>query len=938
MVLLVTALERTRASKPMNNWWRDMSPRVSSFHWTGLLVIMLGYVGLYAYFLVSNGYLPYVTDNNESFSSLWHAANLYNYGIGTTFGVTDEAYGFDPAAHPYVYTHQGNFPRLFALAIYALGAKSIEAQVVITTFAIGGMALFLAYVFFAKHVSPLFAVVACVLMITDYVLVAQWQVVTYRVWHEFFVFAAALCVHGAWRNNFVWKALTVATFACLFYYEFVFVAFVTLATAFYAVAVHWKNWKTIRRIWLLQALGGVIGLAVLATQLVLYLGWSDFVTDAKYTFLARNYFRGDPEALATMQEFFASRNIVFWLNLEDGEVFRNVRFFIASLTYYEFQPHTPLFTATVSLPLLALVFALSRSNGRLGALLTKIESVLHRGLRIMFMPPVLASAVLLAILATHQTGWGGWQNSIANYGLVAAALVFAAIPTGWALATERSASSNLSGRRSEAAIGRTTAGLMLVGIAIWLIPHESADAIWFGRYSTSFLVLIGAFVLIAATAASRRVWAMPIPNPSLVLCLAFWSAALFLLTCTVMSGTLIFGVRGNVAVMETLRRLPILGIAVSALAVTTTSATLLAYATRRGFLANEGLKRLAQTRVGVFVLSASLMLALQWKVFNQKYAILWTEIQAAAFPALLQYSMLLLSFVLSVGIVVRGRQRAVPELTSKRLGLCLAFIGAGLIAYAMAYWLFPGYIYSGYRYRNAPFTVFHTTALWAVAIYALLVLAQPLRSVRALFPRRGADRTSQGPERRGAWMTTAAGAAACALVVLVSWYWFSMQMYYARVLPADNFKFLEVLARPPYAGSGFIVNTYAAPVAAATGVWAYMHDGSLRESFPMRDGKVEIKKDSTYLWFADKNRNPAYDRPRYFLCVVTPSLLRVVSELERKRGDTVPSDGCESKQIVRLARSAEGQGSWPRLHLADIDEEGPGKLGFARWAIVRLDW
>ena len=112
------------------------------------------YVGLYGWLLVSTDALPYVYDNTETFSALWHAQNLYRFDFFKSWGLTDEAYGPDPAAHPFVHSHQGNFPRLFAFLIYVLGARTAESQIVVTTFTIGALAMFLAFTFFARRARP----------------------------------------------------------------------------------------------------------------------------------------------------------------------------------------------------------------------------------------------------------------------------------------------------------------------------------------------------------------------------------------------------------------------------------------------------------------------------------------------------------------------------------------------------------------------------------------------------------------------------------------------------------------------------------------------------------------------------------------------------------------------------------------------------------------
>src|SRR6266850_120012 len=162
-----------------------------------LVALVLAYSLLYGSLLLATDFLPYVMDNNESFSSLWHARSLFEYGPGASRGLADEAFSPHAPAHPYVHTHQGNFPRLFALAIYALGARSIESQIVITTFTVGLGAILLLYGFFAKIAHPTFALLAAAVFMTDYLLFTQWHVVTYRVWYSFLLFCALYSIERA---------------------------------------------------------------------------------------------------------------------------------------------------------------------------------------------------------------------------------------------------------------------------------------------------------------------------------------------------------------------------------------------------------------------------------------------------------------------------------------------------------------------------------------------------------------------------------------------------------------------------------------------------------------------------------------------------------------------------------------------------------------------
>ena len=208
-----------------------------------LIVVTVVYALIYGWLLVSTDFLPYVMDNNESFSSFWHAASLYNYGPAQSFGLADEAFSPHAAAHPYVHTHQGNFPRVFALLIYALGARSVESQIALTTFTVGLASIFLIYHFFRKVANPAFALVACLVFMTDYLLFAQWQIVTYRVWYGFFFFSTLVCVlHVHETPNRKWTSLMLLNYACLFYFELVFAAFVTTTAGFY-----WRSSGTGRR-------------------------------------------------------------------------------------------------------------------------------------------------------------------------------------------------------------------------------------------------------------------------------------------------------------------------------------------------------------------------------------------------------------------------------------------------------------------------------------------------------------------------------------------------------------------------------------------------------------------------------------------------------------------------------------------------------------------
>jgi hypothetical protein len=79
---------------------------------------------------------------------------------------------------------------------------------------------------------------------------------------------------------------------------------------------------------------------VLLGQLVLQFGWDVVRTDIYYTFMGRN-FATDPEAFsAAAKAFYAEHNIVFWLNLPESGLYRNLLWAFRVL-FQDHAVHTP---------------------------------------------------------------------------------------------------------------------------------------------------------------------------------------------------------------------------------------------------------------------------------------------------------------------------------------------------------------------------------------------------------------------------------------------------------------------------------------------------------------------------------------------------------------------------------------------------------------------
>ena len=845
---------------------------------------------VYGAVLISTNGLPYVMDNNESFSSLWHATNLFHFGWSQTFGLTDEAYGFDAAAHPYVYTHQGNFPRLFAFALYVLGARSIEAQIALTLFSVGLAATLLAYFYFRQIVDSLFAVIACALLITDYVLVAQWHVVTYRIWHQLFVFGLLLCIHAEFKGRRFARAATLVLCACLCYFELLFAAFLIGASALYAGVVHWGNWRALRTTYAVMLAGALLGVGVLLSQTLLLMGWKDVVADAFYTFVARNQYDSGWAALSEITDFYQTRNIVFWVNLVDGALLRTLEHFVASISVFEFQVHTPLLVA-LSVTLMLGVLLSFVGVGAYRVTLALALLMLHVGYSWIAFDPLgslrpaaaLASASVLAIAAVIAlVGRGRFPKALTEIVLAVGIVVCV-------LASAVADVAALQGARRDAVVRFAFVfGLgALTGRLVWelvrllrLGPRTISPRGWrFDRWLAT-AILVGA-MLVFHLALFHSSFALGTPIS------ANWFKGA--------SVTQVFAAA---------------------------FATWLTWWLLSGWLKRPGSDEPSKLALAALLYATvSAWLCVHSGMYNQKYVLLWETILQSALSPVLQAAFILFVTALAVALAVGNRAELLGPDIDASLRRLIAFILTGVLAYSVIFFLSPGYVYTAYRFRYAPLTVFHTMVVFALPLYVLASIAR-----RAAL--------------RKATLGLASSPLACmagASLLIGVWYWLVMQSVYLSLIPPDSMSVFRTLSQPPFEGKSFIANVYSAPIAAATGKWAYLHESARLGVLVENGGKLELPRDETYMWFADKKTNPAYAKPAYFICVTTPSMPLARDLLLYRAGTAAAPAGCEKHRLVELAHSRSAN-VYPALRLVSQDAKPNLAPEYKRWAILELGW
>jgi hypothetical protein len=834
---------------------RGWVERLPADYRRGLGLTLGLYVLLYGALLVYTRGLPYVMDNNESFSAFVHASNLYHFPFSRTLGLTDEAFSPNEAAHPYVYTHQGNFPRVFAFVLYVLGARTIESQIVITTFTVGLLSIFLLYHYFATVGDALFAFIAAAVAMTDYIFFTQWQVNTFRVWHGLFFFVALVAVHGIeGTHRRRWIILIVATFACLFYFELVFAAFVAVMAGLYAGVRYYRRPRLVAWYWFAQSAGAAMAVMLLVGQLIGYLGWADFLEDLRLTYSSRNLIAEDPTYVERVREFVESRRIAFWYNFANVEYQRSPAEILSSITRSYFTVHTPILWYLVTIVTVGWLAGFGR-RPQGGSPEAEARTEVQRHERVF---PVAISAVLLIV------SWTRFLLAVVQDGT-------------------------------------------LVGVAGPRLVVEVDEQPW--------VVVVAAAVAVALTVVAARTTTG-----------RWWG----------------------------LDRLPALQVGLAA---------------------------------GTLLLAEHLVLN-SATLFDPFYLPLWSHVQQTWFPGGLVQVVIAAAGGVAVILSLNSWVR-----TETRWRSLASFLICGLLAYVVVYLLSPGYIQSGYLQRSSPFVSFVFQTAIALTVYAAWRVVAPwvaclarwrpasarvpqsttpmLRGVRQpafvfLFRLRSSKpfvavhlrvppfptwwlpaaltqiyRFGTRTHAAGTRMSTAgsrgvmrlaAGACAVLLLALVLFpilFWIALQASHARLLPATHFGFIKQLARPPFVGASFAANTYAAPIYAYTGQWAYfdtrlaLPDGG---AVSLSEHGFVVNRDArSYLWLADRDLNEQYLHPDYFLCFWYQDLRTAVYRLSGI------SLGCSSAGIVQHASNQQPFSVADTIVARDLSPRDS-------WAIVKLDW
>ena len=308
-------------------------------------------IGLFAlifcfFFYFTDGTV-YVFDNNETFSSLWHAYNLLNIDFNKHYGLADETFSTLVESHSFVHTHQGNFPRLFAVLLYFLGFTKANEQILLTFLIVGIPSFFCLYkVLLSTSNSKFFSVIGIIFLFTNFILFFQWLFVTYRIWYFYFIFSSFYFLINFEKKFYKWLLFLNLFF--LFYFELIFAIYLSIAlTIFLFISQNFKIKKIISNYYFLL-FAPILSILVLLLQLYFLYGFDNLIKDITYTFTSRNF---STDSILKILEFYSSNNIVFWHNFKvfDSPGLFSL-FFYNDIKYYGFFIVALLFYS-ISIPL-----------------------------------------------------------------------------------------------------------------------------------------------------------------------------------------------------------------------------------------------------------------------------------------------------------------------------------------------------------------------------------------------------------------------------------------------------------------------------------------------------------------------------------------------------------------------------------------------------------
>jgi hypothetical protein len=347
--------------------------------------------------------------------------------------------------------------------------------------------------------------------------------------------------------------------------------------------------------------------------------------------------------------------------------------------------------------------------------------------------------------------------------------------------------------------------------------------------------------------------------------------------------------------------------------------------------------------VGVLLLVLALLIDAQANLYDQYFQPVWYDRLVEVIPIWLTRVAFLLVVGLAALVALLGNVRVFGQARHRQLLGLGAYLACAGLAYLGDYLLATGYVYSGYILRSAPLVVFFLDVFYAFG--ACIVVSALVRALAVVRERSEAHQRVHGSNGvaganglDGSARQTAPSrnplalgglAASTLLLVWMASYWAVLNRSYVDLFPPNQVGFLKQLAEPPYRGASVVSNAYAAPIAWYTQQWAYLDTEFGNGNVRLGENGYEVDSNPIYLWLADKQENPSYARPDYFVCFRQQGIEAGNARLHAVRYLAYYS--CSDVSILRKIEQKKQQ--FLQHQIVAQDPVYP-----PQWAILKLDW
>jgi hypothetical protein len=276
-----------------------------------LLILTFALAFLLYFWLATNG-MPRIQDQTESFNSYLAAENLYNHGLWNLRLLEDWATSPDSVAHPYLYTHNPDFPNLYSYVLLRLGITSLPYQNLTAVFI-----LLVGFWYFYKAISaitrsPLAGLIALSIAATDYLGALVMGANLYRSWTWLLFWGTIyhLVASGQsaeTRRGRIHFIAAVALYFLTVYYEYG-IALLLTSTLFFIklFGIYAASWK--RHLTFIFATA-IPSFAIHALLVISAIGFVAWFKDLTMTITNRAL--GTPTR-ETLEQFYAEHHLVLW--------------------------------------------------------------------------------------------------------------------------------------------------------------------------------------------------------------------------------------------------------------------------------------------------------------------------------------------------------------------------------------------------------------------------------------------------------------------------------------------------------------------------------------------------------------------------------------------------------------------------------------------------